>query len=373
MHEYSGLLGLGRIDVTAGALLVLAGAVSNAQSVVSRNLRAVDLRLEEEFTAIGSVRELRDGRVLIVDPEENRCVVANLRSGAVTAVGRVGSGPKEFRRVGTLFALRDDSTLLTDPGNRRWLLLDGTNIVGSVSAKDGALTLGRLRGTDTSGHVLAEKYPPRNWNNADAATESVYVVRGDRVNGRGDSVARTLSHPVKIENSASGRGAPRVFEQPLSAAEQAVMFGDGWVAVVRLNPYRIDVIPPRGATIRGKALPDPMVRVDAAEKRAHMERMSRKTGGVVRDASYFPVWPPTASPFRDDALVVGPAGQLFILKMQTLASPGTRYDIVDRLARLVGTMTLPENQRIVGFGKRAVYVAVTDSVGIQRLVRHPWP
>ena len=365
---------INRLNLASVVAVVASGAAGEAQGVTARSLKQAEVKLEAEFTAIGSARELKDGRVLIADPNENRLVVADLRAGTVAAVGRVGSGPEEYRRLGKLFALANDSTLLPDPGNGRWLLLHGARIVRVLPSRSAGLDLGTLIGADSSGHVLVEKYPRRNWNEADAATESVYVIRGNRTTGIGDTIARVLSHPVKIEHSTAASDAPpRVYEQPFSAAEQAGMFPDGVVAIARVFPYRVDQIHPGGIPVRGKALSHEPSKVDAAEKRAYMERIARATGKEVRGASYFPVWPHEAYPFRDDGLLTAPGGVVLVLRMQTRISPETRYDVIDQTAQLVGRITLPENQRIVGFGVRSVYVAVTDDVGIQRLVRHPWP
>jgi hypothetical protein len=51
----------------------------------------------------------------------------------------------------------------------------------------------------------------------------------------------------------------------------------------------------------------------------------------------------------------------------------SRYDIVDRAGRLVATLALPVNERIVAVGKRGVYVVETTELGLQYVRRHPWP
>ena len=73
---------------SAACLLGVAAFVSLGTSQVGSQIKlpAANASLAEEFTVIGSVRELSDGRVLITDPREGRVVVADLRTGAVQQV-----------------------------------------------------------------------------------------------------------------------------------------------------------------------------------------------------------------------------------------------------------------------------------------------
>ena len=50
----------------------------------------------------------------------------------------------------------------------------------------------------------------------------------------------------------------------------------------------------------------------------------------------------------------------------------SHYFVIDRRGRLVGELTLPANEEIVGAGPATLYVAVKDEDDIIRLRRHPW-
>ena len=50
----------------------------------------------EPFTQIASIRELRDGRVLILDRRDRIVLAVDFHTGKSTTVGREGTGPGEY-------------------------------------------------------------------------------------------------------------------------------------------------------------------------------------------------------------------------------------------------------------------------------------
>jgi len=65
--------------------------------------------------------------------------------------------------------------------------------------------------------------------------------------------------------------------------------------------------------------------------------------------------------------------RIAVRRMPTASAPETRYDLVDRRGALDGQLALKQNERVLGFGGRSVYVVATDDDGVERLRRHPWP
>ena len=115
--------------------------------------------LDAEFTAVGAVRELKDGRVLVVDISDRKVFVGDWRTRAATQIGREGNGPGEYALPRALFPVSADSTLLPDPRNGRWLLLAGATIVETVPADAPAIRSGARSplGADYAGNVFATK------------------------------------------------------------------------------------------------------------------------------------------------------------------------------------------------------------------------
>ena len=86
-------------DRTAHALLLvvtmgLVPRVSSAHQIDTVPLRPPDaeLRGHEGFTAVRSIRELADGRVLLTEPMLDRMSVVDFARSSVTPIGRPGRG-----------------------------------------------------------------------------------------------------------------------------------------------------------------------------------------------------------------------------------------------------------------------------------------
>lgn len=350
--------------------ILLLPAVAAAQREPVITLKPANASLAEEYSKIKSVRELADGRVLIGDERERRLVVADLRSGMVSVIARVGRGPGEFQSVGPFVALPRDSTLMPDWGSQRWLLLADARVVATVPPETPAIKIARVMalGADGHGRVLSWKFALATGGRPFAPADSLFLIRVERATGRADTIGRLRSLYERGKLFGGGR---EVAVPPMAVGDQALLFADGWVAIARLDPYRVDWRAADGRIARGAPLPFSATKVDEREKRAYLDRLTKKWGQAPQYAD--DVWPADLPPFESDALLPAPDGKLLIRRVPTASQPNPRYDLVDRRGALTGQITLPEGQHIVGFGAKSVYVAVTDDDGIQRLRRHPWP
>jgi len=358
--------------------ILLLPALAFAQRAPAIVLKPANATLGAEFSAIRAARELADGRVLVTDTRENRFVVADLAAGTVEPVARTGSGPGEFARAATLVALAEDSTLFPDFGNARWHVMVGAKIIATLPPETPVVRLvpGIILGADRRGHILTQTNLGPAPVIGGVSVESLAVVLADRVTGHADTVARVRSQPLVRNVVSAGPGNPqRTFLSmvPLTSREQALLFTDGWVAIARLEPYRVDWRAPDGTMLGGPPLPFAPTKLDDREKRAYVEGIAKLTGRAAPDPSTTPHWPSTIDPFPINALLAIPDGRLLILRQPTAAEARTRYDVVDRRGRLAGEVTLRENEKIIAFGAKSVYIVVTDDDGIQRLRRHPWP
>jgi hypothetical protein len=323
------------------------------------------------------VRELRDGRVLIADEDDDRLVVANLTTDEISSIGSIGGGPGEYERVGRLVPLAGDSTLLIDQGNgARWLLLDGVSIVATVSPPDSALRIAgpSVSGSAASGAVLALR-------DVRGTTLASGVVRGEAValrvrqtSGETDTVTRLRSRDMLLrESGPPGKPTRMMFDVIYSDPEPALMFRDGWVAVARRTPYRVEWYPPESTPLLGDPIPWSAPKVTTAEKLAWERRATAQLGKPLAFGADLVPFADDVLPYRDDGLHAVPDGSVLIEKAQWSGSNGTEYDLVDRRGALVATVRLPDAERVVGFGMRSVNTAVHDAEGIERLQRHPWP
>jgi hypothetical protein len=350
--------------------------------------------LSEDFSVIASVRELSDGRVLVSDEKEGRVVVADFSSGSVRQIGRSGAGPGEYRQVGRIWALAGDTTLIKEPFSPRWILLGGSEVVSTLGSGDDAVrTVGanRLAGSDAFGNVVWTSFR-RDANNRPALDDSLVVLRLHRPSGRIDTIARVQSFSgwsraagvtdAAPAVAAGGGGAAqrRTYRIALSAPDEIAVLPDGWVAVVRAEPYRVDWCAPRQPCIAGRPLAGARRPMTDREKQAYLAVAAATqtwppTTDIAETAGWPTVLPAFATPSRIDAsAAIGLTdGRLLVERLPTADVPFRRYDIISRTGGAARQLQLELAERIVGSSERHLYVATTDADGIQRLRRHPLP
>ena len=358
-------------------LALLAAPVAAQTEPPPARLPPVDRAWPLELNRVAGVRELADGRLLVLDVGDGRLWLGPAGGGPGRPVGRAGAGPGEYAGPSALFGLPADSTLLVDLKGGRWLLLRGEEIVATVGPDAPPIRSGARRalGADRDGRVIAAV--PRRVAGASAAglPDSLSLVRIDRATGARADVTSLKSRParVAIKGPRDHPTSVDVTINPLAVGEQAVLFSDGWIAVARLDPFRVSWFPPAAPPLTGPPLPDPRRPLDDDEKRAWLARDAERRGTTPRTIADVPDWPDLIPPFQNDALLPAPDGTLWIRRTPTAAHPETVYDVVDRQGALVRRMTLTDHEAVVGFGPGGVYVARTDDDGIQHLERHPAP
>jgi hypothetical protein len=359
--------------------------------------RVTDIRLsattavfdipDERFTEITSVRELRDGRVLVADRRENRVVLVDFANAKATPIARTGDGPGEYRRVGQLSELSGDSSLLADVDGGRWIILHGSQVVETIPPQRAfAASLGiMLSGSDRFGRVLGAvglSFSSRGLKLRETA-DSIGLVLGDRSSLTLDTIARLRGRgQAGLCIAARGsRSRNRVPCNPLASEDLALLFTDGWIAVAKTEPYRVDWRTSDGRWIRGQPLQRDTVRVDDTVKCAVLALRSGVGASSCEPNGY--EWPQIVPPFLAASsgmvgvgaatLLAAPNGNVLIRQFSPTTRAPTEYYLVDRRGSLVGTLALPSDEAVVGFGSSAVYVAKTDAFGLQSLRRHRWP
>ena len=353
-------------------ILTLVTRVLESQETTRLVLQGANATLDEEFTEITWVRELRDGRVLIGDRRDNRVVLVDLSRRTIVPVGRAGQGPGEYSRAQRIWSIGGDSSVMVD-GVQRWLMFEGARIVATLSQADAAVAATRqtVRGTDSLGNVYtAGTVAGQNGPMGD----STAILRISRSTGRVDTLGRLLA-VVARQTSEPDKNGFFSFQVPtIQVAEELVPFADGWIAIARLNPYRVDWRSPDGTWTRRARLPVPSVAMDDREKRSLLERLASDNGKAPQPITSITDWPPSVPPWRSpNALFPAPDGRVVIPRLPSADHLESRYDIVNRQGKFDGQLAMPLRERIVGFGSNSVFVAAIDDNGIQRLRRHPWP
>ena len=337
------------------------------------------------FSKVAAVRELEDGRTLVIDSKERILAVVDWSSPEARTIGRAGDGPGEYRYPGDLVPLAGDSTLLTDRQTGRWFMLHRDRITSTLTADRPLVRFvgGSPAGADTMGRVLVHHGshfsalpPPQEGPGSTEVADSIAVILVTRKNGDADTIAR-IRGPFRGQNRVRKRveemNITYFLVNPLQAGDQALLFPDGWIGTAFVAPYRVEWRTPSGSIVRGGPLPYSAHPVDERVKRQAIEDKWPISPKAPKFASTdFVGWPDVVPPFLGKALSALPDGKIAIKRTSLGADRTVQYDIVDRRGVLAGVLRLAPNERIAGFGKRTVYVVATDADDLEVLRRHPW-
>lgn len=340
-------------------------------------------QLRDGFTFIASVRELSDGALILVDTRESRIVRLRFDSSGALDVGRRGDGPAEWANAYPLFPLGRDSSLLVDQAARRWLLFVGTSIQRAIPTESPLHELVRdfVIGAASSGDVLSILRPRVIADMHRDKTDSIPLTLAS-LTGAVDTVAMLRDAPADVVTAQTddGRVVPRGISRPaFSVGEEAAIFRDGWIAIARLEPFRVDWLLPDRTIRFGEPIEMREVRLDQREKDAYLSRNAEIISGLenvmpeIRTALMrrFTEFPSSIPPFEASALIAGADGCLYIRRTPLGALNLPRFDVVDRSGRRRSTFTLDANERLVGVGDRGVYVASKDSDDVEWLRQYP--
>jgi hypothetical protein len=373
-----------RLPVVAFGLATLLASSSvwaQARIVLSAPVEAS----RHDFERVRAVRELGDGSLLSSDRRRNELLHLRSLGDRPVVLGRSGSGPGEYRTAGDLWPLGGDSTLFTDLYSGRWLVLEGARIVATLaeSRRGNLLVRGVTDGASRAGEVIAlRRFDDESTGvRLERAADSFVVVRGRINNDRVDSVAVIAGAGpggYTVIPARPPRPSYVTPVNPLAMSEHVVMQRDGWIAIVRVAPYRVDWRRPDGSWIRGPVLPmvpRPVTRVEQCEAIARAF-----TAAWPCDPSEFNGWPSKVPPVRwfnpqheERSLLELPRGRVAIARTPLSSDRRRPYDVVDRRGQLVATFTLALGEVLVGSSERHAYVAHTDEDGLQSLRRYVWP
>lgn len=378
-----------RALVPTFAATLITASLAWSQNPETRKLGRPQVEFAEPFSEVGAIRELRDGRVIIVDSRELTVQLVDLRSGSATTIGRSGDGPGEYRWPSRLYPLPGDSTLLWDATGGRMMIIGPDGRPGGffdpnrAESDSGLARLRRffIRSSDGRRYLYGEAQPIRIGATGDPElADHAAIERLDFSTRKRDTVAMW---PVRKDANARlmpGMGVvtqPRMYPWP--AWDHWVVSPNGRIAFVHYDPYRVDFVDDNGRVIENRPIPYQRVRVDDALKKLYREererpRMAQTSGGMQMMKMPFrepTEWPEYLPPYNGSA-VFAPDGLLWIPRLTAAGRPPL-YDIISGSGVLVERVELPPRTKLIGFGANSVYVVRFDTDDLQYLQRHPLP
>lgn len=389
---------------TAPALLapssgVLLATLLAAPAAGQAPLGRPNATFPEDFGSIQTVRELRDGRLLVADPLGEALFLVDMDAGRRTVVGSKGQGPQEYLQPDAVWPLPGDSTLLVDLGNARLVTLApdltfrGTRPIAQGDFEPGRpLVLALPQAVDGAGDIY---FRTMGRGLGGAPADSGSILRLPRGGGAPVSVA-TFKLQDQRTTTSGGAGNQSVSIEPLPLTPEDAwgVAPDGAVVVVRSGDYHVEWVAPDGTVRRGPAVPYQPVRLSNADKEEFLTDQGRSGGGIGvrieiengrpsmslsrggpgggrREADAY-TWPERKPAFHGGRVPVDPQGRAWVRRHVRAGEPSA-YDLFDRAGRRAGTVTLDPGKRVVGFGARSVYVVAFDEFDLAYLERYALP
>ena len=361
-----------RTAIAVGCLVIFLPSVTQPQTT-TETLLSPQRRISAPFERVTALRELRDGNVLVVDANAQSVFLADFEKDAVKQLGRNGAGPGEYFFPMRLFSLGGDSIGIEDGGNSRILILNAkmkfTSVLNSIGLRvSKERASGELpRTSDNQGRFYASGYSlmaPVETQPADSAPIERWKV-GTRTR---DTVAYFPLPPRSERILLPGQGS-RAFE----TTPQWTVGSEGQIAIIRPNPYSVELIGGNGERVRGAPIRYRKIRITDNDKKRWIESESRPrpvliqrpgkpgaTAGLRPAKPFEPIkWPEYLPPFLESALQFAPDGLLWIQRA-TPVGEGQLFDVFDRRGALVKHVATPEGTRLVGLGVSYLYLARTD-------------
>ncbi|MEP6835519.1 MAG: hypothetical protein ABJB74_19185 [Gemmatimonas sp.] len=382
------------ISISLAPTALLFGCALAAQSPRALTLGKPAAELTGTFTAISSVRELSDGRVIVSDGRDNILQLVDFGTQTLSKIGRDGSGPGEFKSAGKLRAMLNDTTLMEDFVNSRFLVINPNGKAGATRVENqGPFPTASSIGLDERGaaYVIVRASELKDSDGPQR------VLRYDPRSKRTDTIT-VVMRPSGLHSGAStlGGGLLKFFTNLPFAPEDAVAVSpDGRVAVARADNYHVEWFSRDGQKIVGPAVKYTPVEINTAERRAFLEKQVRpgaitvqnNGSGVVPPAPSSTkalhtaemyddngmTWPARKPPFAANALSIDGAGRAWVLRTTAYTAPALTYDVFDASAKLVLSVTLPPKTKVVGFGVKTLYLAFTDEDDLLHLHRYDAP
>jgi hypothetical protein len=210
------------------------------------------------------------------------------------------------------------------------------------------------------------------WNPRGGARTRVAVIQGDRM--RSDIRSPALT--------------PRIPTVGYASQDAWVMDG-GTIRIVRGADYHVESLVPGSKPVIGPSYAYPTRAVTSEDKVAYVHDFVATTPTSGKGENGGMGFTPAPGAAELDALVrgtqfalkhpmfsasdvlVAPEGKLWVGR-PVIAGTAPVYDIFDRTNRKVGSVTLPVGRRVIGIGKRGLYV-IADDEGIEHLERFAMP
>jgi hypothetical protein len=314
-----------------------------------------------EFNDISAVVSLGQKGLIVVDPITPEISWVSADLGVVRRIGREGRGPDEYLRPGPVFRLRADTVVVLDRSLRVFIVIHPEAGIVRKFPFPYPTFWGVPQGADTSGKLL-------------------FAIRSSR--GGGLLVSTTLAEQridtlstvawadtmvVKVTEESTGSSHTMIVAAPFSAADAPVLFSNGQAAVLRVNPFRLDMFLPGGGVSEGATIHYRALAVTRADRElAQAEDVANRRPWAIGEYRF----PPLKGPFVNMTAVPGRTGTVWVERHQPYGATRTVYDAITA-AGVLRSCRFPARTRFLAFeDDETLLVAMADSDGLKRVARY---
>jgi hypothetical protein len=379
--------------VALAALFTSAPAL--AQSVTLRDLPKPAREIDDPFSFVNVVIEIKPGMVLAVDATEMQLTLVDFAKGSKTPVGRQGSGPGEYRAPVGLFRLQGDTIWVLDAMQQRlvafnpdmtpgttipWLTLDQSTMTVLTAPFFGDRT-GQLYAS-----AMAIQAGRSGGNMQMSIPDSVGLVRVDPRGKAGRTELARVRFPTsgKPEMKQNGTAIKMSMAFPgLVASDPWTVFPDGRIAIVRGATYTVEFIGADGKKSAPTRIAYSPIKVTDADQKAEMDEARKQMkdqaktvqkmmpAGISMEFELLAPanWPanyPAVSPL---GAMAAPDGRLWMKRSIPFRQGHEEWDVIDPAGKLVARWKLPAKTTIVAIGQGVVYTVRTDEDDLRYLQR----
>lgn len=400
-----------------------------AQSLTEVELGAPSAVVKDGIKSVHALRELADGRVLLVDSIAQKLLVADFATGKLETKMNGGSGANEFRTLSNLWKWTGDSVAVADLGKGQLHILspDGALVRSARLAAGGGgqgrpmpgagAPSGAPPGAPPAGRGAPAAGAPAAGARAFRGPVFTSLIGGTWLFGSGpparpavqttalqpprtlfpilrlslqsmkiDTVAQLMSSQqprTPQVNTSVGTFSVYVGTAPVQLLDSWTTLSDGTVAVIRAAPYRVDMYDMVGTRTQLDTIPAPAIPITNADKKRLVDEYKQVAAAALksdpRRTSILAVayeepqnWPANHPPFRGDiAPVVDRQDRIWLATRCTNDEQAMCYDVIDRLGARVKRYKLPPKTTVMAFGEQVVYTVTEQKSDKSVIERHP--
>lgn len=326
--------------------------------------------LNAELSSTSEGVEIANGGFVFVDPIDKVIRIAYLAGDSMQVLGRQGAGPGEYRKPEVARSDGKGGAFVPDLALGRAALISPRGIISGTAwtrEATGGTNPYAVRGVDRRGRFVSYG---RGTRSDGRPSDSLPINRWDPTTRQTEvlawwpQVTVIVGPPTKLADGTTSQTLETPELAPRRTAWAALP--DGSVAIIRPEPYRVDIVSAAGQVRRGPVVKYTPIQTTPAERDA-----MRRERGPIPD-KFFPA---TFPPFDGvNGVFVSPGGEIWVNITRAWNDSIPKYDVFDAKGVRIARAHLAPRSAVLGLGLEGAYVAqLSPEDGISHLGWYRYP